>query len=144
MARDGDTQQESRFAGAFIVIGLSLAAVGVLYLVWMQRVQELGPITLDAGGTPQEEPNPTNKPVALVSALVTTFVMFLAFLVGSYLMVRVGRYLVDHGTTARQTNYVDAWGSYRLTEAEIEAALREDPPDESGDGPRPDPSEPAK
>lgn len=139
MVQDVDSPQESRFAGAFIVIGLSLAAVGILYLVWMQRVQELGPITSETSGELTTEPSQTAKPVALTSALVTTFVMFLAFLVGSYLMVRVGRMLVDGGSSPRETKYVDAWGSYRLTDAQIEAALREDPPPDPGGEPRPDP-----
>ncbi|GMU83216.1 MAG: hypothetical protein AMXMBFR47_30870 [Planctomycetota bacterium] len=143
MAQDVDSPQESRFAGAFIVIGLSLAAVGILYLVWMQRVQELGPMPLDGSDETVDEPSPFAKPFALFSALVITFVLFLAFLVGSYLMVRVGRMLVDRGTPPRETKYVDAWGSYRLTEAQIEDALREDPPPDPGGEPRPDPPGPA-
>lgn len=128
MRADADTPQESRFAGAFIVLGLSLAVVGILYLVWMQRVQELAPLQFDPAGRPIDDaPAPASRPMALMSALVYTFVIFLAFLVGSFLMVRVGRYLVDRNAPPRRSEYVDAWGSYRITEAEIDAALADDP-----------------
>ena len=50
------------------------------------------------------------------------FYYFLAFLIGSYLIVCVGRRILDRKTERVRTEYVDAWGDYRLTQDEIDTA----------------------
>ncbi len=85
-----------------------------------------------------------------VALLMLAGLLIMAFAIGAYLVIRVGRTVAQKPREPKQTQYVDAWGQYRLSEAEIEAALRnieshdsETPPPNGppDDGP-PDPPRP--
>lgn len=70
---------------------------------------------------------------ALYQLLTITFIVLLAFFVGSYVILRARRLAAQPGLT-RRTRYVDAWGAYRLSQEAIDAATRdaEDPPRTNG------------
>lgn len=62
---------------------------------------------------------------SLYTTLTVTLLLLLAFAVGTYVMVRVGRAIVRRPRRREPTRYVDAWTGYRLSEQEIERATGE-------------------
>ncbi|MFQ5806400.1 MAG: hypothetical protein ACE5I3_08115 [Phycisphaerae bacterium] len=137
-----EQRQPSRLAIGFVVVGLALSAVGIAYMIYAGRERHLPPLTAP-------EPDPRIEQLeALVRMLTHSFFLFLAFLIGSYLMVRIGRHVLDRKTSRERTEYVDAWGKYRLTQDEIDTATRqldEDFPPEASPGdaaPQPPPENP--
>ncbi len=138
----------SKLAIAFVVVGLALSAAGIVYIIYAGRPRQLPPVA--------EQPLPPEMRVreleALLRMLTQSFIVFMAFLLGSYVMVRVGRALLGprHEDT-RPSEYVDAWGQYRLSDEHVEAAARQlrdavggppEPPDENPLPPAQDPPEP--
>ncbi|MBI5863858.1 MAG: hypothetical protein HZB38_05005 [Planctomycetes bacterium] len=109
--------RSSRLAAVFVTLGLALAVGGIAFNIWMLRVQELPPLTKAL--TPERGPSLIR---AMSSSLVGVFVLVMAFVLGSFVMVRIGRYFLDRTPPLPPTAHVDVWSSYRLTEAEIEAA----------------------
>ena len=115
-----------RVALAFVIVGLFLAATGLVYLHYTGREQELTP------------PLPvTNQQIikinAMLDALYVTLLLLGTFVVGSYIMTRIGRAtLRKHDTTdvPRRTEYVDAWANYRVTDEQIQAATGGPPENE--------------
>jgi len=108
----------SRLAIGFVVVGLALSAVGIAYMIYAGRARAL--------------PALTSAPVrshiaelqALYRMLLHSLLLFLAFLFGSYLMVRIGRRVLEPRAARQTTQYVDAWANYRLTPEEIDTATR--------------------
>jgi hypothetical protein len=62
---------------------------------------------------------------SLYTTLTVTLLLLLAFVVGTYVMVRVGRAMVHRPRRREPTRYVDAWSGYRLSEQEIERVTGE-------------------
>lgn len=113
-----DRPRSSRLAATLIALGLSLAAGGIAFNLWMLRVQELPP-----AGTGRINSEDAPKMLNMMSSyLVAAFVLVTAFVVGSFVMVRAGRFFIDRSPRSPRTEYVDAWGHYRISEAEIDAA----------------------
>ena len=133
--------RHSRLAIAFVVFGLALSALGILYLVYTTgREYELPPMVPPRNVTGHEAK--AQHINALLRLLLQSFLLFLAFLLGSYLIVRVGRALVARRAERGRTEYVDAWSSYRLTQEEIDTAttgLEDDFPSASSGDVSPDP-----
>jgi len=69
---------------------------------------------------------------SLYTTLTVTLLLLLAFVVGTYVMVRVGRAIVRRPRRREPTRYVDAWTGYRLSEQEIERATDETSATDSG------------
>lgn len=69
---------------------------------------------------------------SLYTTLTVTLLLLLAFVVGTYVMVRVGRAIVRRPRRREPTRYVDAWTGYRLSEQEIERATGETSTPDSG------------
>lgn len=133
----------SRLAIAFVVVGLALSAIGIRYMVHLGRPRSLPPVAVSDEAQPRAaEPSALYRELnALYRMLLHAFVLFLAFLFGSYLMVRIGRRVLHRKPFRERTEYVDAWASYRLTQDEIDTAtaeLDDDFPPETppGDGQR--------
>ena len=112
---DTERSRPSRRAIVFVVVGLALSAIGIAYIL-SPIERELPPITV-----PQDEVR-VQQLNALFRMLTHSFFVFLAFLIGSYLMVRVGRRVLCHSPSGNRSEYSDAWGSYRLTQEEIDTA----------------------
>lgn len=126
-----DRPWSSRVAAVLIALGLSLALGGIAFHLWMLRVQELPPI--DQSHT-SRDPRTTLR--GMSNTLWITFTLASAFIVGSFVMVRAGRYFLDKSPRSPRTEYVDAWGRYRVSEEEIDAATQDDgrpPPDDLDD-----------
>lgn len=106
----------SRLAAAFVVVGLALSAIGIAYLIYAGRERTLPPVTALPDHLRVEQAR------ALLAMLTHSFLIFLAFLIGSYVMVRIGRRALDQRRQHQRSEYVDAWGSYRLTQEEVDTA----------------------
>jgi hypothetical protein len=132
-----EQRHTSRLAIVFVVVGLALSAVSIAYMIYAGRPRSLPPLSV-----PEEHPRITELN-ALYRMLLHSFLLFLAFLCGSYLMVRIGRRVLERKPARERTEYVDAWRNYRLTQDEIDTAMRqldEDfPPDASSDDSRSQP-----
>jgi hypothetical protein len=125
---DAERPHPSRLAIIFVVVGLALSALGIAYIMSpTERILPPAPRLQDQVRIQQFN--------ALLRMLTHSFLIFLAFLLGSYLMVRIGRRVLYQRPPRRHSRYVDAWGSYRLSQDEIDTAaaeLEEDfPPDAS-------------
>lgn len=135
-----EQRRPSRLAIAFVVVGLALSAIGIAYIIYAGRPRSLPPISV-----PPDHPQIAELK-ALYRMLLHSFLLFLAFLFGSYLMVRIGRRMLVHKPFRERTEYVDAWSNYRLTQDEIDQATREldddfPPPSPPGAGESPPPDE---
>ena len=130
-----DSQRSHRLAVTFVVIGLFLSSLGIAYIIYAGRWRQLPPISVP------EETVKLQQSKALFRMLVNTFLIFLSFLLGSYLMVRFGRLFSRVKPVENHTDYTDAWSNYRLTQEELDTAtarLEEDfPPDTPPQRPEP-------
>lgn len=129
---------QSRIAAVFVLAGLVLALGAALFNIWALRVQELPPIN-------SREPTawtPTHLRVVSVT-LFDLWLLVMAFLVGSYVMVKIGRAMLMPQPSAKPTQYVDAWGGYRISDEQIASATAEfDPPREPPPDAPPEPRGP--
>ena len=112
---DDEHPRPSRLAIVFVLVGLALSAIGIAYLM-SPAERELLPITVPHDELRIQQLN------ALFRMLTHSFFIFLAFLIGSYLMVRTGRRVLSGREPPRRSEYVDAWSSYRLWQDEIDTA----------------------
>jgi hypothetical protein len=112
---DAERPRPSRLAISFVVVGLALSAIGIAYI--MSPIErELPP--LDA---PEVQAR-AQQLDALFRMLANSFLLFLVFLLGSYLMIRIGRRVLYQGPAGNRSEYVDAWSQYRLSQEEIDTA----------------------
>ena len=84
------------------------------------------------GAQPGAQPAAARQMRSLYTTLTVTLLLLLAFVVGTYVMVRVGRAIVRRPRRREPTRYVDAWTGYRLSEQEIERATGETSAADSG------------
>ena len=112
---DAEHPRPSRLAIVFVLVGLAISAIGIAYLM-SPAERELLPIPAPHDELRIQQLN------ALFRMLTHSFLIFLAFLLGSYLMVRIGRRVLSGREPPRRSEYVDAWSSYRLSQDEIDTA----------------------
>lgn len=114
-------------AATFIALGLSLAAGGIAFNLWMLRAQEL---PSPAAGVIRPESAP---PVLrlMLAVLMAVAALATAFIVGSFLIVRIGRLFVSR---AARSGLVGAGpGGQAQTSMEPAADFRPDSqPEEFG------------
>lgn len=124
-------QRSSRGAWAFIVIGTSLIIAALLYLQWAGRERELPPPNVLSEGQ-------MARLNALLQVLYFTLLLAAVFVIGAYVMTRLGRWAVRREPSdSTKTEYVDAWSRYRITDDEIRQAI-DPPPDQAPDNRPPD------
>lgn len=132
-----DHPRSKWIATTFVVVGLAMSAVGLAYFIYAGQPRKLFPDSVP------DDYARLQQSKALFRMLLHSFLIFLAFLFGSYLMVRIGRVLARVKKSENKTEYVDAWSGYRLTQEELDTAtsqLEEDfPPDLPPANPEPDP-----
>lgn len=137
---------------------MALLALGVLAVVagaavYLFLAQGFSPATEGDGPDPSGQtaappaPGPRKAATILVVASISALLILL-FVLGAYLVIRIGHYLAQQRVGGKPTEYVDAWGSYRLTDEQIAAATTEGKPDGDNDSddaaPPPRPDEPPK
>jgi ABC-type uncharacterized transport system fused permease/ATPase subunit len=69
---------------------------------------------------------------ALMILMLVAMLLILLFVIGSYLLIRIGREITRKSEQHKPTKYVDAWSQYRLTDEQIAEATQE-PPGRAGD-----------
>jgi hypothetical protein len=105
------------------------ASTGLLAQAARPGVAQAEAQTPEQAGTPAAA---ARQMRSLYTTLTVTLLLLLAFVVGTYVMVRVGRAIVRRPRRREPTRYVDAWTGYRLSEQEIERATGETSTPDSG------------
>lgn len=133
------THQPPRSYGRAALLGVLIALVltvcAAVY-VYVARYGTSG-LTVSVGlDDPDAEKQRLARHMTLLLILLVSALLILLFVIGAYLVIRVGR-IVRTPVGGRPTEYVDAWQSYRLTEEQIAAATSEPPntADEDDAGP---------
>lgn len=125
----------SRSILAIVVMVLMLTMAAAVYLLWV-RVQHQVPLTVlvDSPEADVARDHTRNVSVMLTILLISALLILL-FVIGAYLLIRVGRIVARTRTRVggKPTEYVDAWRSYRLTDEQIAAATRENGPEPPAD-----------
>ena len=125
----GSTYGRAAMLGVLIALLLTISTGVYVFMARMgARGQALGVIVDD----PVAETRRLAHLTLLLTILLISVLLILLFVIGCYLVIRVGRY-VRSPISGQPTTYVDAWQNYRLTDEQIEAATAEQPPDEDPD-----------
>ena len=115
-------RSEVQFARVFLWLVAGVVAVSVIgagIWLWTEGSGH------SSGDVPDAHEEPLRRAASLSLVILLTFVLFLAFLIGSYLIVRTGRHFRRRRERTAPTEYVDAWSSYRLSDEEIARATDE-------------------
>lgn len=123
------TSTSGRTVTLLVLIGLLLIMCACAYVLLLRLGQPPPAIILSASDEEaaaqleQARQLPVLLTVLLISAL-----FILLFVLGAYLLIRVGRIVARPRTPdgGHHTPYVDAWTNYRLTEEQISAATSEE------------------
>lgn len=110
----GGVRPRWRLALLFVIAGVLLVTSALLAVI-----RDSDPAS-GAARPATELPAPQRIGV-LVTVLIIIFLLFLGFLLGSFIIVRLGRYLKRERSRS-QTAYVDAWSRYRVTQEQIDTA----------------------
>lgn len=133
-----------------LVLGLLLVTVCATVYVFLARHRHPGPsVGVIASEEEIERAVAEAKRLAtLLTILLVSALLILLYIIGAYLVIRVGQAVSRQAVGGRPTRYVDAWAGYRLTDEEISAATTEDherdePPPDLESGPSPPPDQPS-
>lgn len=117
---------QGRAAMLLILMALILTLAGASYLMFMGEgdAGTLPSSVSDASGSPADSHNATRLVIKL-SILLVSVLLIMLFVIGSYLLIRVGRSVAGEPVGGSPTEYVDAWASYRITDEQIASATAE-------------------
>jgi len=126
------TYGRAAMIGVLIALMLVVSVAVGLFLSHYRREK-----TLPLFGTdPDPEVAKWQQLIILLTILLVSALLILLFVVGSYLLIRIGRLVAHNPLGGKPTPYVDAWSGYRLTDEQIAAATAEqEPHDDQGEGP---------
>lgn len=117
---------QGRSAMLVVLVTLILTLAGATYLMYMSEA-DTGTLPLsvsNASGGPTDSDTETRLFIKL-SILLVSVLLIMLFVIGSYLLIRVGRSVAGKPVGGSPTEYVDAWASYRITDEQIESATAE-------------------
>ncbi|MEW6197858.1 MAG: hypothetical protein AB1601_04235 [Planctomycetota bacterium] len=125
-----------------LVLGLLLVTVCATVYVFLARHRYPGPAigVITSEEELERAAAEARRLATLLTILLISGLLILLYVIGAYLVIRVGQAVSRQKVGGRATRYVDAWAGYRLTDEEISAATTEDherderPPDPE-DGP---------
>lgn len=122
-----------------VLVTLLLTVAAVVY-VYMAR--QGGPVVIDGLTEDEQEQlkdREARRLVALLAILLTSALLILLYVIGTYLVIRAGQFVSRERIGGRPTDYVDAWKAYRLSDEQVLAATDEgESAEDSEDGPLPD------
>ena len=127
-----------------LVLGaLILTVSAAVYIFVAQQSHQPVPV----GGISSDEESArlaadAQRLVTLLTILLMSALLILLFVLGSYLVIRVGQFVARERVGGKPTRYVDAWQSYRLTDEQISAATADDRTDDNVDDRPADPNGP--
>jgi len=146
MTRPLHRRPAGRIVTVFVVIALLATVCGALYIFLERRLRPAA-ARLAAGQLSRESVLAELSLLLLV--LLASVLVILVFVIGAYLLIRVGQAVMQKPAAKQPTPYVDAWSQYRLTEEQTEAATgggpddsETEPDDEQPDNPPNDPNRP--
>ncbi|MCH7872168.1 MAG: hypothetical protein IID33_10765 [Planctomycetes bacterium] len=121
-----------------VVLAMTSALAAYAMSVKLRNLPIVSPPP-EAGG-----PDPTQRLKLLLALVLAAVLAILAFVVGAYLFIRLGRSLMEKPVSDGPTEFVDVWSQYRVSQEEIDAVDAvpdydgEDdelpPPTDDGDG----------
>lgn len=124
---------------------MALIAFGAWYVLYYDHAATPAP-TEQSVDARSDAPEALAAKRALVHTLPHFALIVLVFLVGSYVMVKVGRSVLARRERRGKSEYVDAWSSYRVSDEEIAAAAEQlgetDSPNDSSADDFDDPPQP--
>lgn len=125
------SQTYGRAAMIGVLVGLLLLVSAGAY-VYVARFgpQVFSPTAID---DPALEAQRLTRLTVLLTILLISALLILLFVLGSYLLIRIGR-IVQRPLGGKPTEYVDAWSRHHVTDEQIAAATSEpEYPDGSSD-----------
>ncbi|GEM_PF-1097769 len=127
-----------------LLAGLAVLLVTIGTAVYLVLGQDrLGPGGIDPGREGAGRlTTDVRRLAALLTILLVSALLALLFVIGTYVLLRVGRWVARSRLGGSPTPYVDAWSRYRLTEDQISAATAEDQADDQPEGPTGGPDQP--
>ena len=123
-----------------IVTGAVLSALllTVAAIVYVYMARHGGTVVIDGLTNEEREQlklQEATRLVTLLTILLTSALLILLFVIGTYLVIRAGQFVSRDRVGGRPTDYVDAWSEYRLSDEQLFAATDEGKSgDDSGDG----------
>jgi hypothetical protein len=131
-------------AAVLLVLGiLALTTCAAVYVFFAQRGHAPAvPGTITGDGDVERVAADARRLVTLLTILLISALFILLFVVGAYLVIRVGQFVARDRVGGKTTAYVDAWQNYRLTEEQIAAATEERKPDRDSNDRPADPDAP--
>ncbi len=118
---------------AILLIVLAVLVLTVCASVYVFAAQRaLLPRTQTISGTEEEArlALETRRGMVMLTVLLVSALLILLFVVGAYLVIRMGQLVSRPRVGGKPTEYVDAWRHYRLTDEQILAATDEDRPED--------------
>lgn len=126
--RKAGRSSHSRFVILMLLCALALLAGATAYLYYnASRMAPAVPGPFAGAPAPEEDVDvvEARRLTAMLAMLLLSILLILAFLIGSYLLIHVGRAVVRRPIGGKRTEYVDAWSRYRITDDQIIAATIE-------------------
>jgi hypothetical protein len=121
-------------AAILLVLGALVLTVCAGVYIIMSRA--LRPLPVGLSDNPELlQQAEARRLVALLAILLIAALLILLFVLGAYLLIRAGRVVARERVGGRPTEYVDVWGSYRITDEQIRDATgrRRRGPDDAND-----------
>ena len=116
-----------RLAFLLVLVVLAMTSALAAYVMFV-KLREL-PIVAPPPGSSGLDP--TQKLAVVMMTVLATVLAILAFVVGAYLFIRIGRSLTERRVSDGPTEFVDAWSNYRVSQDELDAV---DDCADAGDG----------
>jgi len=113
-----------------VLAALILIVCAAVYL-FVARPAQL-PAPTDGISTAEEAArllHEARRAALLLTILLISALLILLYVLGAYLVIRIGQMVARHQVGGKPTHYVDAWAQYRLTNEQISAATSEDADD---------------
>lgn len=136
----------SAYGRMVVLLALGLLALSVGATAYLLLAQgNGGPLGVGgvAGVEKSEHPQAQNrKAVTLLLIVSISVLLVFLFFLAAYLVIRIGQFVARERVGGKPTEYVDAWGNYRLTDAQISAATAEGRAEEGDEPPAPNPPPP--
>ena len=131
-------------AAVLLVLGiLALTTCAAVYVFFAQHSNQPAPLGSISNASEAERAlADSRRLVTLLTLLLISALFALLFVVGAYLVIRVGQFVARDRVGGKTTAYVDAWQNYRLTDEQIAAATEEKKPDRDSDDRPVDPDAP--
>ncbi len=119
----------------FVLAGIGLLVAATMYL-YLGRAMYYPVIPTEFDPADPVSAAQERRLKALLVLLLAAALLILVFVLGAYLVIRLGRAVTESSVGGKPTRYVDAWSRYRISDEQVTAATREDDAPPGGQGGR--------